>query len=69
MLPVWQNLEIRTKCKGVGVELGPRSAKLDDVNREVDCVAKLKSLKEELLQSNSSVHTYFSSSLLGEGGL
>jgi hypothetical protein len=55
VLPIWQNLEIRTKCKGVGVDLGPRSAKIDDVTQELECVGKLKALKEELLQSDTPV--------------
>eukprot|EP00026_Physarum_polycephalum_P000117 Phypoly_transcript_00117.p1 GENE.Phypoly_transcript_00117~~Phypoly_transcript_00117.p1 ORF type:complete len:2222 (+),score=372.13 Phypoly_transcript_00117:402-6668(+) len=67
VLPIWQNLEIRTKCKGVGVDLGPRSAKIEDVTQETECVAKLNSLKQELLHSTAasdaplipSVHPFY----------
>ena len=53
VLPIWQNLEIRTKCKSVGVELAPKSPERDDNAQEAECVEKMKKERDELKADQS----------------
>lgn len=53
VLPLYQSLEIRSKCKGVGVEWGSckKVIKTEGPSRELECLTELYELKEDMTQT------------------